>query len=174
VEDHDLFLHKLPLSKEFNSYASLRAACVLRFPSPFVGASMLAPSKWIRPSILACGQSWTRSVSLLILSSRRTRLTFPTFLIDPAALIQVGQGIIAGESATIDAEIAGAFPIRLGGPEKNGAFGTCLAVVTEHSDLRSEMGNRLVCPSQALAVPFLCFLSNLACVLSLGSLSFVV
>jgi hypothetical protein len=105
VEDHDLFRHKLPLSKEFNSGINARTI-------------EMDPSK--NPGL------WAELESL-----------------DPSVLIQAGQGIIAGENAIIDAELAGAFPIRLGGPEKNGAFGTCLAVITEHSDLRSEMGNRL-------------------------------
>jgi hypothetical protein len=111
VEDHDLFLHKLPFSKEFNS--GINARTIEADPAKHPGL-------------------WAELDSL-----------------DPSALIQVGQGIIAGESAIIDAEIAGAFPIKLGGAEKNGVFGTCLAVITEHSDLRSEMGNRLAARSKA-------------------------
>jgi oligoribonuclease NrnB/cAMP/cGMP phosphodiesterase (DHH superfamily) len=65
-------------------------------------------------------------------------------------LIEEGKREIQQVQEKINKDLVKSFPILLGGKDHMDKFGKCLAVITENSDLRSELGNQLALKSKSL------------------------
>ncbi|CAG9461374.1 unnamed protein product [Pedinophyceae sp. YPF-701] len=77
---------------------------------------------------------------------------FETLLrLDPGELIAAGADLMAEEARVVDAHVAAAFVVQLGGARgRSEGWGSCLAVRADGaSDLRSPMGNALAAASRA-------------------------
>jgi len=70
--------------------------------------------------------------------------------LDSDLLIEAGEAHMNQQQQKIDFYLQEGFPISLGGKDSN--FGQCLAVVTEHPEFRSELGNQLARKSSEIGL----------------------